>query len=175
MVTTTRITHATPAATYAHTVDRDWEADADLPAEARAAGCKDIARQMVENPEGARLDVILGGGRRMFLPATTADPEYADKRGSRTDRRDRIEEWRRRTRGRYVWNAEQFASLDPERDRRVLGLFEPDHMRYEADRRGEGGRALARRDDADGDQYSALRSGRVRAHGGGRPHRPCAP
>jgi alkaline phosphatase len=137
VVSTTRITHATPAATYAHTVDRDWEADADLPAEARAAGCKDIARQMMENPEGARLDVILGGGRRMLLPTTTADPEYADRRGSRTDRRNLIEEWRRRTRGRFVWNAEQFAALNPKRDRRVLGLFEPDHMRYEADRRGD--------------------------------------
>lgn len=137
VVSTTRITHATPAATYAHTVDRDWEADADLTAEARAAGCKDIARQMVENPEGARLDVILGGGRRMFMPDTAADPEYADKKGSRTDRRDLIGEWRRRTRGRYVWNAEQLAALDPKRDRRVLGLFEPDHMRYEADRRGD--------------------------------------
>lgn len=137
IVTTTRITHATPAATYAHTVDRDWEANGDLPAQARAAGCKDIARQMIENSEGARLDVILGGGRRMFLPTTTADPEYADKTGSRTDRRNLIEEWRRRTRGRYVWNAGQFAALDPKRDHRILGLFEPDHMRYEADRRGD--------------------------------------
>jgi hypothetical protein len=32
VVTTTRITHATPAATYAHTPHRDWEADALVPA-----------------------------------------------------------------------------------------------------------------------------------------------
>ena len=50
-VTTTRVTHATPAATFAHTANRDWEADADMPDAAIAAGCIDIARQLVErNP-----------------------------------------------------------------------------------------------------------------------------
>ncbi|MBD3731072.1 MAG: alkaline phosphatase, partial [Sphingomonadales bacterium] len=38
IVTTTRITHATPAAGYAHTPQRDWEADADMPAEAISGG-----------------------------------------------------------------------------------------------------------------------------------------
>lgn len=134
VVTTTRITHATPAAAYAHTVDRDWEADSDVAPEARAAGCSDIALQMIEGPVGRRLDVILGGGRRMFLPTTAADPEYKDKRGVRTDGRNLIETWQKSTRGRYIWNTKGFAALDPARDRRVLGLFEPDHMHYEADR-----------------------------------------
>ena len=30
VVTTTRITHATPAAAYAHSADRDWENDDDV-------------------------------------------------------------------------------------------------------------------------------------------------
>ena len=30
IVTTTRITHATPASSYAHSVDRDWESDVDV-------------------------------------------------------------------------------------------------------------------------------------------------
>ncbi len=30
LVTTTRLTHATPAACYAHSADRDWESDSDI-------------------------------------------------------------------------------------------------------------------------------------------------
>ena len=38
VVTTARLTHATPAVTYAHSVSRRWENDADLP----STKCKDI-------------------------------------------------------------------------------------------------------------------------------------
>ena len=37
------ITHATPGAMYAHSEDRDWEADTSSP-----AGCGDIARQLIQ-------------------------------------------------------------------------------------------------------------------------------
>jgi len=50
VVTTTRITHATPAATYAHSPERNWEDDHDLPADAKAADFPDIARQLIEFP-----------------------------------------------------------------------------------------------------------------------------
>src|SRR5690606_32520482 len=46
IVTTARLTHATPAAVYAHSPDREWENDSDLPADATAAGCRDIAQQL---------------------------------------------------------------------------------------------------------------------------------
>lgn len=49
IVTTTRVNHATPSAAYAHSVDRDWFSDNEMPAEALEAGCKDIARQLFEN------------------------------------------------------------------------------------------------------------------------------
>lgn len=49
IVTTTRVNHATPSASYAHSVDRDWYSDNEMPAEAVEAGCKDIARQLFEN------------------------------------------------------------------------------------------------------------------------------
>lgn len=44
IVTTTRVTHATPASAYAHSANRDWEADADFGSSANAPGfnCKDI-------------------------------------------------------------------------------------------------------------------------------------
>ncbi len=54
VVTTTRITHATPGGTYAHTPSRDWESDVTTPAEAQALGCRDIARQLVEFSHGIR-------------------------------------------------------------------------------------------------------------------------
>ncbi|MCB1566589.1 MAG: alkaline phosphatase, partial [Xanthomonadales bacterium] len=44
IISTARITHATPAATYAHTANRNWESDANLTEEALAYGCHDIAR-----------------------------------------------------------------------------------------------------------------------------------
>lgn len=138
IISTARITHATPAAAYAHTPQRDWEADGDLSAAARADGCIDIARQMVEGAVGNRLDLILGGGRANFLADTTVDPEYPDQRGRRTDGRDLVADWRRRNpSGSYVWNSAGFAALDPLRTTRLLGLFEPGHMQYEADRGDE--------------------------------------
>lgn len=47
MVSTARITHASPACTYAHAADRHWESDADLPDDARGM-CTDIASQLVD-------------------------------------------------------------------------------------------------------------------------------
>lgn len=50
IVTTTRITHATPAASFAHVPERDWESDFDKQ-DLGVASCpvKDIARQLVED------------------------------------------------------------------------------------------------------------------------------
>lgn len=136
VISTARITHATPAAAYAHSAQRDWEAG--VPPPQRAAGCIDIARQLIEGPVGSRLDVVFGGGRRYFLPVTATDTEYPDMAGLRDDGRDLIAEWRRRNGGgSYVSDARGFAAL-PDRPRgKVLGLFQPDHMQYEADRAGD--------------------------------------
>ncbi|MGY0504558.1 alkaline phosphatase [Luteimonas sp. e5] len=133
VVTTTRLTHATPGATFAHSAERNWESDADLSAAARAAGCQDIARQMIESNHGNGPDVMLGGGRQNFMRADQADPEYPDRRGKRKDGRDLIATWQaRHPGGAYVWNAEQLAAAP--QDAPLLGLFEPGHMKYEHDR-----------------------------------------
>ena len=135
VVTTTRVTHATPAATYAHTVHRDWESDADMPADAARAGCHDIARQLIEFHAGDGIEVVLGGGRAEFLPEAVADPEYPGKAGRRRDERNLVSEWQKRNPGgAYVWNMAKFAAVDPAVTTRLLGLFEPSHMQYEADR-----------------------------------------
>jgi alkaline phosphatase len=135
VVTTTRVTHATPAACYAHTVDRDWEADADQPAGANAAGYPDIARQLIEFPFGDGLEVVLGGGRTKFLPENVSDPEYPKKHGERKDGRNLISEWTQRgSDSAYVWDKAQFDALDTTRVQHLLGLFEPSHLHFEADR-----------------------------------------
>jgi alkaline phosphatase len=134
VVSTARITHATPAACYAHSPARDWESDAELPADARAANFPDIARQLIELPYGDGPEVVLGGGRSYFLPNTKSDPEDAGAKGRRKDGRDLTVEWQAKAGSAYVWNRAQFDSIDPKRTDHLLGLFERSHMEYEADR-----------------------------------------
>ena len=51
IVTTARLTHATPAAAYAHSPNRRWESDYDTVTRNVTGGCKDIALQLIEeNP-----------------------------------------------------------------------------------------------------------------------------
>jgi len=134
IVTTTRITHATPAATYAHSPERNWENDADLPESARAAGCRDIAQQLLSTARFGRGPlVVMGGGRSEFMPVSERDPEYDDKVGLRLDGRDLIAEWKQaHPQGAYVWNEAQLQAAA--RAPAVLALFESDHMQYEHDR-----------------------------------------
>ena len=135
-VSTARLTHATPAATYAHTANRDWEADSDLSEEAVQNGCTDIASQLLAFGYGDGLEVAMGGGRTNFLPETVADPEYGDEEmGVRADGQDLTRMWTQRYQNAaYVWNQEQFDAVDPATTDHLLGLFEPSHVQYEADR-----------------------------------------
>lgn len=135
VVTDTRITHATPAALFAKAADRGWESDSGVPPTARAEGCRDIARQLLEYDLGGGIDVVLGGGRRAFLPSDSPDPEYPAVPGHRSDERNLIDEWQARyPEGRYVWKQSQFDAVPSRLNGPVLGLFEPSHMRYEHDR-----------------------------------------
>ena len=138
IVTTARITHATPAATYAHAPDRNWETDAAMPQAAREAGCRDIAQQLLDFAPGRGPSVILGGGRGYLMPSTARDPEYPARAGLRQDGRDLTAEWlQRNPGGAYVWNNAQLRQAQDAT--RLLGLFEFDHMQYEHDRRKDDG------------------------------------
>lgn len=131
IVSTARLTHATPAATYAHSPDRNWESDADLPRQAQEAGCSDIASQFIDAVRGNRhLQVVLAGGAREFLPDEEVLPGV---RGKRKDGRNLVEEWMAaRPNGAFVHDTAQFeAARDADA---VLGLFELSHMQYEHDR-----------------------------------------
>jgi alkaline phosphatase len=147
VVSTARLTHATPAATYSHTSVRDWESDSDMNSffASNVATCKangvtlvkDIARQLIEVSPAVRnsLKVAMGGGRTYFLPKTATDPEYGTK-GRRSDGRDLTAEWvsTRGANAKYVWNKAGFDAADPANTEFLLGLFENSHLQYEADR-----------------------------------------
>ena len=138
VVSTARLTHATPAACYSHTADRDWESDADIFSrrkDAYNAKFPDIARQMLEFKYGDGLDVALGGGRSKYLPKETVDPEYQNRKGERLDGRDLTKEWTTKYKdSAFVWNKQQFDAIDAKKTKHLLGLFEPSHMKYELDR-----------------------------------------
>jgi len=127
LVTTTRLTHATPATAYAHLPNRSWESDAALPADAVAAGCVDLAAQLLETwtAEGGPVDIALGGGRAAFIPSATG--------GQREDGRDLASEWAAQG-GVYVEDAAGFRALSPGDDAPVLGLFASSHLDYTIDR-----------------------------------------
>jgi len=135
IVTTTRLSHATPAASYAHAPERYWESDIGLTDEARQNGCSDIAAQLIDFPFGDGIEVALGGGRIKFLPKDATDPEGANTQDGRRDRRNLAQEWTQKyPNSTYIWNHDQFDSVDPKTTDHLLGLFNSSHMQYEADR-----------------------------------------
>lgn len=133
VVSTARLTHATPAACYAHSPSRNWEDDSLLPSGAEAAGVVDLARQLIEFPFGDGLEVALGGGRCQFLPNTMLGPEGDP--GCRLDGRDLASEWTQRLpRARTVFGRAGFEAAQPSEVDHLLGLFESSHMRFESRR-----------------------------------------
>lgn len=124
VVTTTSLTDATPAGTYGHAPQRDWEDDASTPAEAQALGCRDLARQFAEQPADVRLDVAMGGGAWRFTPV--------DKGGRRKDGRDLLAEWRAANPGGVVvTDAAGLAAAA--KAPKILGVFAPNHMAFKLD------------------------------------------
>jgi alkaline phosphatase len=145
-VTTTKLTHATPAATYGHLPERNWESDVDVKDSPKGGDCVDFARQMVDWPFGDGLEVAFGGGRENFMLPTQRDPEEPGRPGKRLDGNDLVAKWTGRPGASYVWNRQQFEQIDIASSRYVLGLFERSHMRFDHDRlnpREEPGRVAA--------------------------------
>ncbi|XP_065363914.1 membrane-bound alkaline phosphatase-like [Calliphora vicina] len=137
LVTTARVTHASPAGVYAHTANREWENDAKIFNDS----CDpiknvDIARQLVEWSVGQELRVIMGGGRRNFLNETVNDE--TDLPGQRSDGRNLIEEWQllkqqQNKRAAYVSNKNDLNELDLANTDYLMGLFTSSHCPYHGD------------------------------------------
>ena len=116
VVTTTRVTHATPAATYAHICHRDAE--------------NAIAAQAVPGGAGYNsalgsdgLDVLMGGGFQNWLPTPT---------GIRTDSRDLTAEMKAKGYS-YVTDLTTLNAA-PASTTKLLGLFTKSHMNFDLDR-----------------------------------------
>ena len=124
IVSTARITHATPAAVYARSVSRNWEGDSEIPEDQRGLGCMDIARQLVETP----FDVALGGGSAAFFGE--------GKGGRRLDAgADLPGEWTAKTGGTFITSMDEMTAASAGKP--LLGLFSPSHMTFTADRTPE--------------------------------------
>jgi alkaline phosphatase len=119
-VSTATITHATPAATYAHINQRNNEGDIAL----QALPTDPTYNQRL----GRGVDLLMGGGRRFFLPNTLLDEEGV--RGARADGRDLRAEFKAAGYN-YVWNKTGFDAI---KSLPALGLFESSHMEFEYDR-----------------------------------------
>ena len=83
IVTTARITHATPGVGYAHSAHRDWEGDSEMAGV--TGGCKDIAYQLVKENQHIqvceRMDAIMllqQGDSFISLPETKAQVSFSD-------------------------------------------------------------------------------------------------
>ncbi len=124
IVTTTRITHATPATVFAHTPERDWESDEFFGPAERAAGCVDVARQFVDLPTASAPSITLGGGAREFRSG-----EAGGKR--KTPGEDLVAEWLTAVPGRqFISSRAELEGI--EASGAVLGLFSNSHMEFEA-------------------------------------------
>jgi alkaline phosphatase len=138
IVTTTTLTHATPASTYSYSPSRSWESDANIFSESRSAfhaAYPDIARQLIEfsmTHNVPQIDVALGGGWNKFLPKR-ADKD--ESKGERLDNRDLTSEWTLRfENAKYVSNRKDLLAVKASEVDHLLGIFNKDQMEYSADR-----------------------------------------
>ncbi|MGZ8899152.1 MAG: alkaline phosphatase [Limisphaerales bacterium] len=138
VVTTTTLTHATPASAYAYSPSRSWESDANIYSESRPAfhvGYPDIARQLIEfsmTHDLPQIDVALGGGWNKFLPKRAGKDEPT---GDRLDNRDLTKEWTNRfANAKYVSNRKDLLAVNASEVDHLLGMFNKDQMEYSADR-----------------------------------------
>jgi alkaline phosphatase len=122
IVSTARITHATPAACYSHINNRDEENDIALQALPGDAKYNTLF--------GAGIDLLAGGGRRHFVPSGVPDEEGAN--GNRPDGRDLRAEFQAQGYS-YVWNSAGWNQLNTGH-LPILALFESSHMEWEFDR-----------------------------------------
>ncbi|XP_050685011.1 membrane-bound alkaline phosphatase-like [Leptidea sinapis] len=135
LVTTTRVTHASPAGMYAHTSERNWESDADIPKECLTLGCRDIAYQLIMNNPGRQFKVIMGGGRREMLPNITSPlANYTGKRNDGLDLTDmwHVDKLEKNATHQYVTDRNELMKVYNSDDipEYLLGLFNNDHLEY---------------------------------------------
>lgn len=128
-VTTTRVTHASPAGIYAHIAYRHWENDKKVEEDGCDANYNDdVTEQLVNGEVGKQLKVVFGCGSRHFLNETQTEHGV---NGQRTDGKNLLEDWKQmRSTRTYVNNREDLMNLNPSEVDQVLGLFDESHCTY---------------------------------------------
>jgi alkaline phosphatase len=156
LVTTTRVTHATPAAFASHIWNRDIEeviaaqylssTQSEYEEVFRSSGSYDSLRhwKLPRPKTGVTLDVLLGGGTMEFLPAGRNDTVrvsgqvVAILRGRRRDGRDLLATAKARgylhVNSREELFAIQKSEIRPTESTRLLGLFAESHCDVEQER-----------------------------------------
>lgn len=120
LVSTTRLTHATPACFAAHVDDRDAE--------------NQIAEQIITS--GA--DVLMGGGLRHFIPQDMSASNFAAyEGGSKREDDNNLVEKAKDAGYRFVTNRTGLAAAKGAD--KLLGLFAGSHLPYALDRRPDDG------------------------------------
>lgn len=117
VVTTTRVTDATPGAVYAHVCHRSMETDIAAAMVPGGAGYNSAL--------GTGLDVLLGGGTRNFMGTRQG--------GTRADGRDLLAELRARG-YRTALDTAGLNAIDGASGAPVVGLFAPENLSYDAAR-----------------------------------------
>jgi alkaline phosphatase len=123
IISTARVTHATPAAFYAVNNDRDRE--------------REIARDAVASP----LDFLLGGGRRYFRAEQGASGAGSGTAGASGEESGTAGEGgdleaAARARGFRIVDSAAALRAVASLESRILGLFADGHLPYEAERDG---------------------------------------
>ncbi|VDK82036.1 unnamed protein product [Dibothriocephalus latus] len=131
ILTTARVTHASPAGAFGHSAFRDWESDKDVQKDCQTdCSCVDLAQQLAL--ENLDVNVILGGGRAKFLPNTT---KLATDENERLDGKDLTDMWLKAqlAKGRkaaYAGTIEAYKAVDTSKVDYFMGLLYPSHLPY---------------------------------------------
>lgn len=133
IVTTTTITHASPAGNYAHVASRHFESDYDVIKSGLPypADCIDIASQLIEKEPGKGFDILMGGGLSKFIPCTQNDTFGV--LGERQDGKNLVEKWKAENpMGTFVSTLDELNNVDYLKTNKILGLFHSSHLDYKA-------------------------------------------
>ena len=147
-VTTTRMSHATPAALYSRTVSRFWECDKEIQKSVEKGHVtqdevdrykpQDITAQLVDGALGQGLDILLGGGLASWLP----QPDQPEIRAGwdydtdewdcyRQDNRTLTAEWLdKHPGGVFVQTRTDLMNLSLEEEA-VLGIFTNSYLTWD--------------------------------------------
>ncbi|XP_058980763.1 membrane-bound alkaline phosphatase-like [Musca domestica] len=134
-ITTTSLTHASPAGTYAHVASRLWESDSDIikysNGKIDTSTCPDMAQQLISQEPGRNFDIIMGGGMGKFIPRTTKD--FHDNGGERKDNRNLLSLWQTmHPQGVLVTNRQQLFKANTSEISHIMGIFQSETMQYHA-------------------------------------------